>query len=93
MNHTNWMLQNTDISTGVAKTKVYDKGSSLSSFGPHKRIRLYEAVSGNFLTAEKKRRREIMIHGGDSSTNSSLSWYPLRPTHCCIRLCNMIREI
>ncbi|MEW4428902.1 L,D-transpeptidase [Paenibacillus pabuli] len=86
--HTNWMLQNADIPTGVAKTIVYDKGGSFSSYGPHKRIWLYEAVNGNFLIAEKNGRREIMIHGGDPLATSSLTWYPLRPTHGCIRLSN-----
>ncbi|WP_427181887.1 L,D-transpeptidase [Paenibacillus sp. TC-CSREp1] len=86
--HTNWKLQNADIPTGVAKTVVYDKGSSQSSYGPHKRVWLHQAVSGNFLIAEKNGRSEIMIHGGDPATSTSLSWYPLRPTYGCIRLSN-----
>ncbi|MET1174529.1 L,D-transpeptidase [Paenibacillus amylolyticus] len=86
--HTNWKLQNADIPTGVAKTVVYAKGSSESSYGPHKRVWLNQAVSGNFLIAEQNGRSEIMIHGGDPATSSSLPWYPLRPTYGCIRLSN-----
>ncbi|MOA70291.1 hypothetical protein D3C78_1990670 [compost metagenome] len=29
-----------------------------------------------------------MIHGGDAATDSSTSWYPLRPTYGCIRISN-----
>jgi hypothetical protein len=86
--HTNWRLKNSDIPTGVAKTVVYAKGSSDHSYGPYKRVWLNQAVSGNFLIAENNGRDEIMIHGGDPATSSSLTWYPLRPTYGCIRLSN-----
>lgn len=72
----------------MAKTVVYDKGSSESCYGPHKRVWLNQAVSGNFLNAEKNGRSEIMIHEGSPATDLSLSWYPLRPNYGCIRLSN-----
>ncbi|TKH43879.1 L,D-transpeptidase [Paenibacillus sp. FSL R10-2782] len=86
--HTNWKRKNADIPTGVAKCKVYAKGSSEYSYGPYKRVWLNEAVSGNFLIAAQNGRDEIMIHGGDPAPSSSATWYPLRPTYGCIRLSN-----
>lgn len=86
--HTNWKLKNADIPTGVANTIIHTVGGSVSSYGPHKRVWLNKAVSGNFLIAEKNGRSEIMIHGGDPATDTALTWYPLRPTMGCIRLSN-----
>ncbi|MCL9662177.1 L,D-transpeptidase [Paenibacillus hunanensis] len=86
--HTNWRLKNADVPTGQYQTVVVDPGSSSYSFGPNKRVWFNKALSGNAVTAESNGRSEIMIHGGDPATDSSLSWYPLRPTYGCIRLSN-----
>lgn len=86
--HTNWRLKNADVPTGVYQTTVVAAGSSSYSFGPHKRVWMNQAVSGNALVAEQNGRSEIMVHGGDLATDSSLPWYPLRPTYGCIRLSN-----
>ena len=87
-NHADWMLPDADIPTGEYQVSIVDPGNSLSSFGPHKRVWLEKALSGNALLAEKNGRKEIMIHGGDPITDHSLPWFPLHPTLGCIRLSN-----
>lgn len=91
--HSNWKLKNADVPTGVYETTVVGVGSPSSSFGPYKRVWFNNVVSGNSLIAQNNGRDEIMIHGGDPATDSSLPWYPLRPTYGCIRLSNANQSV
>lgn len=86
--HTKQLKRNADTPSGVAKCRVIGPGASNVSFGPHDRVHLYQGISGNFLAAEKAGRSEILIHGGRQRSSQSDSWFPLHPTHGCIRLMN-----
>lgn len=86
--HTNQLMRNADTPSGVAKCRVIGPGSSLISYGPTDRVYLYEGISGNFLDAQKAGRSEILIHGGKARSTPTDKWYPLHPTHGCIRLSN-----
>lgn len=86
--HTNQLMRNADTPSGVAKCRVIGKGASVDAFGPHERVHLYQGIEGNFLEAEKAGRSEILIHGGKMKSTRKQSWYPLHPTHGCIRLEN-----
>lgn len=84
-NHTNWMKKFADVPTGEYETTIVDAKPG-SSYGLHRRIWLNPALNGNAKTAEDAGRDQIMIHGGDLAEDTSLPWYPLRPTCGCIRL-------
>lgn len=86
--HKNQLKRNADTPTGVSRTQIIDRGTAVDSFGPHQRVHLYSAISGNFLKAEQAGRREILIHGGKQKSTKDKSWYPLHPTYGCIRLTN-----
>lgn len=86
--HTKQLMRNADTPSGVAKCRLIGPGASLNSYGPTDRVHLYEAISGNFKEAEKAGRSEILIHGGKPRSTPSDKWYPLHPTHGCIRLSN-----
>ncbi|MFF2912412.1 L,D-transpeptidase [Paenibacillus sp. NPDC057934] len=86
--HTQWKKKNSDVPTGEYETSVIAANTPASSYGPYKRVWLNPALSGNAKIAEDAGRDEILIHGGDLTTDSSLTWYPLRPTYGCIRLEN-----
>jgi hypothetical protein len=85
--HSNWDMTNGDTPTGGYNASVVDAGTPSSSYGTNKRV-LMDPTSGNALIAEDNGRTGIMIHGGDAATDSSATWYPLRPTYGCIRLSN-----
>ncbi|WP_372011522.1 L,D-transpeptidase family protein [Paenibacillus chitinolyticus] len=86
-NHANWKMTNADTPTGEYAASVIGAGTPTSSYSPYSRVNL-DPTSGNALIAENNGRSGFMIHGGDASTDSSASWYPLRPTYGCIRLSN-----
>lgn len=86
--HTQQLKRNADTPSGVSRTQIIGRGSATDSFGPHERVHLYSAISGNFLKAEKAGRREILIHGGKQKSTPKNTWYPLHPTYGCIRLSN-----
>ncbi len=86
--HTQWKKKYADIPTGEYETTVIAANTPESSYGPHKRVWLNPAISGNAKIAETAGRDEILIHGGNLTTDTSLPWYPLRPTLGCIRLEN-----
>ncbi len=86
--HTQWKKKYADVPTGEYETTVIDAGSPSSSYGPNKRVWLNPALNGNAKIAEDAGRDELLIHGGDLTTDQSLTWYPLRPTLGCIRLSN-----
>lgn len=89
--HTQWMLENSDTPTGEYSATVIAAGTPLSSYGPHKRVNMY-ATSGNALLAQNNGRSGIMVHGGDLTTATTATWYPLKPTHGCIRISNTNQE-
>lgn len=86
--HTQQLKRNADTPSGVALCQVIDKGDSEDAFGPYGRVHLYKGISGNFLKAEQAGRSEILIHGGKARSTKKDTWYPLHPTHGCIRLTN-----
>lgn len=55
------------------------------SYGYNKYIRL-DPVSGDM--KDFTWRSGFLIHGGDPSTQTGTTWYPLRPTNGCIRVSN-----
>ncbi len=71
---------------GVYTGILYQASSNTYSFGPYRRI-LLDIVSG-YAADECSHRSELMIHGGDPSTNTSSPSYPLRPTYGCVRVTN-----
>lgn len=84
-NHSNWMKKYADIPTGEYETSITDAKPG-NTYGPNKRVSLHPALNGNAKLAEEAGRDQIMIHGGEQATDSSCPWYPLKPTHGCIRL-------
>lgn len=86
--HTKQLMRNADTPSGVALCQIIGKSSNTDAFGPYERVHLYKAISGNFLAAEKAGRSEILIHGGKPRSSRGASWYPLHPTHGCIRVRN-----
>lgn len=91
--HTNQLMRNADTPSGTARCRVIRKGASADSFGPYQRVHLYKGLSGNFLEAEKRGRSEILIHGGKQRSTRKNSWYPLHPTHGCIRIEDVNQKI
>lgn len=85
--HTKWWLTNADTPTGSYTAWIVGPGSPVSSYGPYERVSM-DPISGNALIAEENGRYGFMIHGGDPETNTSATWYPLRPTYGCIRISN-----
>jgi hypothetical protein len=55
-------------------------------------VALYEDDHADIAAHSGVQRSGIQIHGGDPETNSSLSWYPLKPTWGCIRISNDDQE-
>lgn len=70
--------------SGTYTGELYGPLSPSSSYGPYKLI-LTTPVSGQVVDAN---RSGIWIHGGDPSTDTSKTWYPLRPTYGCVRITN-----
>ena len=68
--------------TGFLDTDTYWEPES--SYGPGRVVQM-TGVSGAIIESE---RDGIWIHGGDPETNTSLPWYPLRPTYGCVRVSN-----
>ncbi len=84
----NYPMNRTDGHTpiGVYRGIVYEASSNTYSYGPYQRIWII-GVSG-YVTDECGHREELMIHGGDPSTNTTSTYYPLRSTNGCVRITN-----
>ncbi|MET1174540.1 L,D-transpeptidase [Paenibacillus amylolyticus] len=87
-NHNNWKLINADTPTGEYETSIDAANPDVSTYGPYKLVRLDPAISGDAKIAQDLGRKGFLIHGGDLETNTSRTWYPLRPTLGCIRISN-----
>jgi hypothetical protein len=70
--------------TGTYTGFLYGPVETAYSYGPYKVINM-TGVSGAIIDSG---RSGIWIHGGDPCTDSSLTYYPLRPTHGCVRISN-----
>lgn len=90
-NNTDWWLENADTPTGDYEGRIIGVGSPTSSYGPYSRVNmtaLYNGDHADIAAHSGDYRLGIMIHGGNPETNTSASWYPLRPTYGCIRVSN-----
>lgn len=70
--------------TGEYTGFLYTHNDSTYSYGDHQVINM----TGKSGAIVESGRSGIWIHGGAPSTNSSLSHYPLRVTHGCVRVSN-----
>ncbi|MBB6218718.1 hypothetical protein HNQ80_004893 [Anaerosolibacter carboniphilus] len=84
--HTQWWATNGDTPTGSYNGTLIAADTNVYSYGPYKRINL-EPTGGHALEAAQAGRYGFMIHGGDPA-DTGTPWYPLRPTHGCIRVSN-----
>lgn len=75
---------NGNTPTGSYSGYLAGPSSNTYSYGPYK----YINMTGTAGVIIDSGRSGIWIHGGDPETNSSLSWYPLRPTNGCVRVSN-----
>lgn len=85
--HTKWWATNGDTPTGSYSGTLIAAAPAADeySYGPYKRID-FTALGGHALQAQTNGRDGIMIHGGGAATSGT--WYPLRPTHGCVRVSN-----
>lgn len=70
--------------TGEYTGYLYTHNYSTYSYGPYQVIRM----TGQSGAIAESGRSGIWIHGGDPSTNTSSSYYPLRVTNGCVRVTN-----
>lgn len=77
-------VTNGNTPTGTYTGYLYGPASPTSSYGPYKVVNM-TGVSGVIVSSG---RSGIWIHGGDAATDTSDTWYPLRPTHGCVRISN-----
>ncbi|KXG75534.1 L,D-transpeptidase [Thermotalea metallivorans] len=70
--------------TGEYTGYLYGPMSNTSSYGPYKVVKM-TGVSGVIIESG---RDGIWIHGGDPITDTSKTYYPLRPTYGCVRISN-----
>lgn len=75
--------------TGTYTGYLYGPVSPSSSYGPYKVVNM-TGVSGAIITSG---RTGIWIHGGDPSTDTTATWYPLRPTYGCVRIANTNQKV
>lgn len=78
------MVTNGNTPTGDYSGYLYGPMSNTYSYGPYKVVYM-DGVSGDIVTSG---RSGIWIHGGDPSSDTSATWYPLRPTYGCVRISN-----
>lgn len=77
-------VTNGNTPSGDYTGELYGPVSPSSSYGPYKLV-LTTPVSGQVVDAG---RSGIWIHGGNPITDTSKTWYPLRPTYGCVRITN-----
>lgn len=89
--NTAWWKTDANTPTGDWTARVDVAGTPTSSYGPYERVRM-TAIAGigdhADVACNTYGRFGFLIHGGDPETNTSTTWYPLRPTQGCIRVSN-----